>query len=120
MPLLFSYGTLRDEDVQRTIFGRTLVGHPDRILGYRLETAPVGDAQFARKSGKLHHAILRRAEDDAEPVAGTVLEVTDEELLMVDAYEPAGYVRVLARLASGGQVWVYVEHATPHLPSAPA
>ena len=116
MPLLFSYGTLRDQAVQQSIFGRTLVGHPDCILGYRLETAPVRDADFAKESGRLHHAILRRAPDGAMPVAGTVLEVTDKELLLTDAYEPVGYVRVLAQLESGGQAWVYVEQASPHLP----
>jgi hypothetical protein len=34
MPLLFSYGTLQNEQLQRSLFGRTLVGWKDYLLGY--------------------------------------------------------------------------------------
>jgi hypothetical protein len=34
VPLLFSYGTLRDRAVQRANFGRELVGHDDLLPGY--------------------------------------------------------------------------------------
>jgi len=40
-------------------------------------------------------------------VKGTVLEVTERELVEADAYEPAGYERILAPLASGREAWVY-------------
>lgn len=109
MPLLFSYGTLRDEQVQLSLFGRTLVGQNDCLLGYRQELARVEDPEFARTSGKSHHAILRPAGSDAAQVEGTAFEVTDAELEHADKYEPVEYKRVLARLASGGRAWVYAD-----------
>ena len=109
MPLLFSYGTLRDEDVQLTLFGRTLVARKDCLLGYEQSIARVADPDFARTSGKSHHAILRPADNEHAQVEGSVLELTEAELEMTDSYEPVEYKRVLAPLASGGQAWVYVD-----------
>ena len=107
MPLLFSYGTLQREDVQRATFGRPLRGRPDELLGFALSTKRVDDPAFVAASGKADHAIVRRTGRPDDRVRGTVLEVTDDELARADAYEPAGYVRVLAPLASGGEAWVY-------------
>jgi len=109
MPLLFSYGTLQDEQVQLSLFGRVLVGRKDCLLGYELALAPVADAEFARTSGKTHHAILRPTGDNITQVEGTAFEVTDKELVLADKYEPVEYKRVVARLASGAQTWVYVD-----------
>ena len=109
MPLLFSYGTLQEEHVQLSLFGRTLVGHKDSLLGYRQWLAPVADPEFARTSGKAVHSILRPAPSDAVQVEGTALEVTDAELDHADVYEPVEYRRVVAMLASGRQTWVYVD-----------
>jgi hypothetical protein len=37
VPLLFSYGTLRDPAVQRANFGRELVGREDRLPRYEVD-----------------------------------------------------------------------------------
>jgi len=42
-------------------------------------------------------------------VRETVRELADDELARADRYEPAGYARVLAPLASGRRAWVYVD-----------
>jgi gamma-glutamylcyclotransferase (GGCT)/AIG2-like uncharacterized protein YtfP len=42
-------------------------------------------------------------------VAGTVFEITAEELAAADRYEVADYKRVAASLASGLTAWVYVK-----------
>lgn len=109
MPLLFSYGTLQDENVQISLFDRRLVGRRDYLLGYKESLTRIADQDFARTSGKAHHSILRRAANETEKLKGTVFEVTDVELELADKYEPAEYKRVVANLASGGQAWVYVE-----------
>jgi len=109
MPILFSYGTLQEEQVQRSLFGRTLVGRKDSLVGYERAMARVADPEFARTSGKTHHAILRPAGSETATVEGTAFEVTAAELEHADKYEPVEYRRVLARLASGGDAWVYVE-----------
>ena len=42
-------------------------------------------------------------------VRGTVFEVSEGELAEADRYEPAGYKRVSAMLASGKEAWVYAD-----------
>lgn len=108
MPLLFSYGTLQDDQVQRSLFGRRLVGRKESLLGYEMELARVDDPEFVRTSGKAHDAILRPGRSEGAQVKGMAFEVTDEELGRTDEYEPVGYKRVLASLASGAKAWVYV------------
>lgn len=109
MPLLFSYGTLQEEDVQRDLFGRTLTSQKDVLLGYRQELAEVKDPEFACTSGKSLHAILRWDGSDLARVEGSALEVSEAELNIADEYEPVEYKRVLAQLASGKETWVYVD-----------
>lgn len=109
MPLLFSYGTLRDPDVQRDVFGRTLASSTDRLPGFERFMETVADPDFVRTSGSARHAILRPTTGDAEPITGEALEVTAEELMSADRYEPAGYRRVEVTLASRRSAWVYVD-----------
>lgn len=108
MPLLFSYGTLREADVQMSTFGRLLDGRADELIGFVLSVFRVTDAEFVAKSGKADHAMVRASGNDMDRIRGVVFEVTDDELARADRYEPAGYKRVLARVASGKDVWVYV------------
>ncbi|MGX6605250.1 gamma-glutamylcyclotransferase family protein [Micromonosporaceae bacterium Da 78-11] len=108
MPLLFSYGTLRDPAVQRSTFGRELVARVDRILGFRLELLEITDPRVIAVSGQSHHPILVPTGELADSVDGAVLELTDEELLRADGYEVDEYHRVKSFLASGDSVWVYV------------
>ena len=111
MPLLFSYGTLRDPAVQRATFGRVLSGGADELVGFELGVFRVEDPAFVAASGKADHAIVRHNGRPDSRVAGMVFELTDEELAQSDSYEPDGYVRMLAPLASGRNAWVYVARA---------
>jgi len=95
--------------MQSSLFGRRLVGRKDSLLGYEPVLARVEDPEFARTSGKTHHAILRPALSDTARVEGIAFEVTDTELKLADKYEPVEHKRVVARLVSGGQAWVYVD-----------
>jgi hypothetical protein len=47
MPLLFSYGTLQQEDVQWSTFGRLLEGEPDELPGFALSRWSAGAASVA-------------------------------------------------------------------------
>ncbi|MBM2615514.1 gamma-glutamylcyclotransferase [Actinoplanes sp. LDG1-06] len=108
MPLLFSYGTLRDPAVQRANFGRTLPTRPDRITGYRLDLLEIADAEVVALSGESHHPILVATGSPEDTVDGAVLDLTDDDLLRADDYEVSDYHRVEVPLASGGTAWVYV------------
>jgi gamma-glutamylcyclotransferase (GGCT)/AIG2-like uncharacterized protein YtfP len=108
VPMLFSYGTLRDPAVQRATFGRELAGHDDRILGFRLDLLEITEPHVLAVSGQTHHPILAATGDPSDSVDGSVFEITDDELLRADEYEVDDYHRVEVPLGSGGKVWVYV------------
>jgi gamma-glutamylcyclotransferase (GGCT)/AIG2-like uncharacterized protein YtfP len=108
MPLLFSYGTLQQEAVQRATFGRKLNGQPDELPGHERVTIEITNPEFVAASGRsLHANVVEKNIVDCQ-VAGAALEVTDDELLLSDSYErAAGYARRLVTLRSGKRAWVY-------------
>jgi gamma-glutamylcyclotransferase (GGCT)/AIG2-like uncharacterized protein YtfP len=109
MPLLFSYGSLQKEEVQRATFGRPLQGAVDALVGFDGSLVEIEDPQVAAEFGATHHANAVYNGKDVSRVSGMVFEVTDTELSAADLYEqPSAYERVLAPLASGKQAWVYV------------
>ncbi|GMV02824.1 MAG: hypothetical protein AMXMBFR8_29780 [Nevskiales bacterium] len=108
MPLLFSYGTLQRADAQLATLGRIAKASADVLEGYTLSTVQVTDAALIASSGITVHANVLFDGRVESRVSGVVLEVTEAELLLCDRYEePARYERVLARLASGREAWVY-------------
>ena len=108
MPLLFSYGTLRDPAVQQKLFGRHLHGSADELPGYACASIIVADAGFALANGA-RHAMVRYTGNDQDRTRGMVFELTYSELATADAYEPVEYERVMTRLASGRGAWDYTE-----------
>lgn len=56
--LLFSYGTLRQPDVQLATFGRQLDGHRDAIVGFDLDYLTITDPHVIATSGSDRHPIL--------------------------------------------------------------
>jgi gamma-glutamylcyclotransferase (GGCT)/AIG2-like uncharacterized protein YtfP len=96
VPLLFSYGTLQQEQVQLATFGRRLIGKGDELPG------------FAPASVDIHANVITSQNPDSR-VPGTVFEVTDAELASADTFElQFSYKRILVTLASGREAWVYV------------
>jgi len=119
MPLLFSYGTLQQETVQLSTFGRLLRGQPDELVGFEQSLFAIADPEFVATSGKALHAIVRFNGRTDSRVGGTVFEVTEGELASADRYEPAGYTRVSTVLASGKRAWVYADarHSVDDVPT---
>ena len=110
MPLLFSYGTLQQENVQRSTFGRLLQGQGDELPGFEQSLVRIEDPQVVAASGKTHYSNVTFNGRNDSRVSGTVFEITDAELAAADQYEQlAAYKRVAAMLASGKQAWVYVD-----------
>ena len=102
------YGTLQTEAVQLAAFGRRLEGRPDVLVGYSLTMIRIEDQNFMAASGTAHQRNARFTGVGSDLVEGTVFTVTRKELEQADAYEPGGYKRVVARLRSGVNAWVYV------------
>ena len=99
MPLLFSYGTLQDRDVQIANFGRELSGRADVLPGYCLGVAG-SESQYANAEA---------SSDPDDAVSGMVFEVSEAELAAADRYEEdAAYHRIVVLLRSGDRAWVYV------------
>jgi gamma-glutamylcyclotransferase (GGCT)/AIG2-like uncharacterized protein YtfP len=110
MPLLFSYGTLQQENVQLSTFGRLLQGESDELPGFEQSLVRIDDPQVVATSGKTHHPNVRFNGRNDSRVSGTVFEITDAELAAADQYEqPSAYRRIAATLASGKRAWVYVD-----------
>jgi gamma-glutamylcyclotransferase (GGCT)/AIG2-like uncharacterized protein YtfP len=105
---LFSYGTLRQPEVQLATFGRLLDGRADAIAGYELGTLTITDPQVIAASGSDTHPVLRRSADPGAHVDGTVFAISAAELAAADDYEVADYTRVEVPLRSGLVAWVYV------------
>jgi hypothetical protein len=107
--MLFSYGTLQQEEVQVSTFGRKLDGEKDLLLGYEPSLVKIPDPALSQRLGRTHHDNVSATGDDWSTVQGTVFEVTDDELASADRFEAQfAYQRVTAELASGKQAWVYV------------
>ncbi|GAA2248049.1 gamma-glutamylcyclotransferase [Herbiconiux moechotypicola] len=108
--LLFSYGTLRQPEVQLATFGRLLDGRDAAIAGHRLEWLTITDPHVIATSGSDRHPLLVPAEsgETVSSVAGTVFSITPEELAAADEYEVDDYTRIEVELDSGESAWVYV------------
>ncbi len=119
MPLLFSYGTLRQANVQMATFGRVLQGAPDELVGFEQGPMKVDDPYVVATSGKSDHTIVRQNGRRESRVKGVVFEITEAELASADRYEPPGYERISTTLASGKNAWVYVESLRQSLRQSP-
>jgi gamma-glutamylcyclotransferase (GGCT)/AIG2-like uncharacterized protein YtfP len=106
--LLFSYGTLRQPEVQLATFGRELDGYVDAVIGYELHHVTITDPQVIATSGSDRHPILRPTDRPDAHVDGTVFTITAAELAAADSYEVDDYRRISVPLRSGPDAWVYV------------
>lgn len=104
---LFSYGTLREPQVQTALFGRPVPTVDDALPGYRLDWLQITDPEVIATSGSDRHPILRRS-DDGDAVPGVYLVIDDDDLAAADAYEVDDYVRTAVTLVSGLEAWAYL------------
>ena len=104
---VFSYGTLRQTNVQRALYGRDVPTTDDELIGFRLDWLRITDPVVIATSGSDRHPVLVRGEA-SDRVSGSCLELTPAELRATDAYEVDDYARREATLASGRTAWVYL------------
>ena len=105
---LFSYGTLRQPEVQLALFGRRLAEAEDGLAGFRIDTIHIAEPDVVNLSGNATHLILRRDEGASDPIPGAALAIEAADLAIADDYEGENYRRVLVTLASGRRAFVYV------------
>lgn len=110
VPLVFSYGTLQQSDVQLATFGRLLSGQRDELPAFEATLVTIEPAQVAAAGGKTHHASVSFTGNNESRVSGMAFEITDAELRAADEYEKrASYKRVAVKLSSGKDAWLYVD-----------
>ena len=105
---LFSYGTLQKEKVQIKLFGRTLRGCNDILCSYKLKRVEITDDDFLASGEESIQQTLIVSEDHNDNIMGTVFEITKDELLLADKYEPENYIRKEVILQSGKKAWTYL------------
>jgi gamma-glutamylcyclotransferase (GGCT)/AIG2-like uncharacterized protein YtfP len=106
--LLFSYGTLRQPEVQIATFGRALDGQADAIVGFDLDYVTITDPHVIAASGSDRHPILRPSDRAGAHVDGMVFALSQADLAAADEYEVDDYRRIAVPLRSGAMAWVYV------------
>ncbi len=105
---IFSYGTLQNEKVQQALFGRTVPLQADNLIGYKSVTIEITDSAFLSKGESPYQHTLVKSGNPNDIIRGSVLEITREELLIIDSYEPVNYKRIKVMLQSGKEAWIYV------------
>ena len=105
---LFSYGTIQKEQVQLELFGRLLKGAKDTLKGFGLSSIKTRDESAQSKTGHENHLIAIISNTGIDMIEGMVFEITAEEILLADKYEPDDFKRVKVELESGKKAWIYV------------
>ncbi|MFE0178251.1 GDSL-type esterase/lipase family protein [Streptomyces sp. NPDC059002] len=104
---LFSFGTLLDERVQKTIFGQAVPQSPAALAGHATRPVRITDPEVIATSGLDVHLTLERR--IGAEVEGAVLHLTDADLAAADDYEVDDYTRRRVRLSSGASAWAYLD-----------
>ncbi len=108
MELLFSYATLISKDVQLKLLGRRLNGSKDALEGYKISTVEISDGAFLANGEDKLQKTVEPTGICGDFVEGTVFEVSEEELRIIDAYEPENFHRMNVKLFSGKNAWLFI------------
>jgi hypothetical protein len=113
LPLVFTHGSLQEEAVQVSLYGRVLRCEPDELVDCIRTQIEVPAWHKAAAAGVAYYTNVTFLRGSGGRVAGKVLELTEAELVATDRYEKdADYVRVQVDLASGRRAWVFVSAQT--------
>ncbi len=103
MEYLFAYGTLKDKNIQETIFGRLLKGTPDSLAGYEVQKITI-EEEF----GMEEYPIIVPSNNSNTVIEGILYEIKALDLEKVDTYEGRHYKRIEVTLQSNTKAWAYV------------
>lgn len=93
---VFSYGTLQDPNVQKILTNRFWRGFPAQIKGWKV-------IELYLTSGTYPCLI-----PGVDLIDGFVFELTEDELLLVDAYEGESYQRILSHTIDNLEIYLYI------------
>ncbi|WP_367186859.1 DUF4286 family protein [Maribacter confluentis] len=96
--LLFTYGTLQEQDIQLGVFSRALTGFEDELAQYVVSEKKVAGL----------YPTLQHTGNVKDNIKGQVYTLTHQELQKADEYEGEAYKRIQIELGSGRNAWVYI------------
>lgn len=102
MENLFAYGTLKDKEIQETIFGRVLTGTPDKLVGYAIK-----EIHIEEEFGVIGYPIITETQNLDDTISGILYKLSPRELQLADTYEGIHYKRIQVVLNSNQTVWTY-------------
>jgi gamma-glutamylcyclotransferase (GGCT)/AIG2-like uncharacterized protein YtfP len=102
MEQLFAYGTLKEKDIQETIFGRILKGTPETLVGY-----VINQIHIEEEFGVAQYPIITPTHNPEDTISGMLYELTEAQLQLADTYEGLHYKRIQVQLQSEQTAWVY-------------
>ena len=102
MENLFAYGTLKDKEIQETIFGRVLIGTNDKLIGYAVKKI-----QIEEEFGIIQYPIITATQNPEDSISGILYQISPEELQLSDKYEGMHYKRIQVQLESDEMAWTY-------------
>ncbi len=106
--LVFSYGALQNEELQRSVLGRVFPSEAAILPGFHADYAEMADPRFAELTGTSIHAVLRRTDDPRDKVIGKVFRLTEDELDAADQFQVLMFRREQVVLEGGRTAWVYL------------
>ncbi|SHF72383.1 Gamma-glutamyl cyclotransferase, AIG2-like [Flavobacterium segetis] len=102
MEKLFAYASLKNEDHQKDLFGRILIGTHETLVGYMLK-----EIQIEEEFGLVQYPIITATHKPEDTISGIVYDITKQELNQVDLYEGLHYKRIEVQLQSNQKAWAY-------------
>lgn len=103
MEKLFAYGTLKDKDTQENIFGRSLKGVPDKLVGF-----VINYIEIEEEFGIEKYPIIVATENPNDVVDGLVYDISETDINLADTYEGLHYKRIKVTLESMQTAWAYI------------
>ncbi|MEL1241820.1 gamma-glutamylcyclotransferase family protein [Flavobacterium flavipallidum] len=103
MEKLFAYGTLKDKNIQENIFGRTLKGVPDRLIGF-----VINYIEIEEEFGIEKYPVIIATNNPDDIVTGIVYDISEKDVYLADTYEGLHYKRIEVTLESLQTAWAYI------------
>ncbi len=95
---LFVYGTLKKPEIQEKVIGRKIKGLSATLADWRKSEIVV--------NGHTYHILIPDAKSS---ISGKIIEITESELKLIDAYETESYLRIKIDIEGLKEVWIYVK-----------
>ena len=96
--MVFVYGTLADSEIRKSILNRNVPATPSALAGYDGSKTIVIE-------GESYFAAEKTPESSTK---GFVIELTEEEVVKLDAYETDAYKKRKVTLIDGTEALVYL------------